>query len=828
MATMNSGQARPLEEGRARIEWSAFMKRNVTVAAILLVLAAASWAQAGQGKQAAQATDQAQEGRTAGNYVFHQSIEFGFRWSEVTENRSLYNTFVNLHEGPRVLEQSLSMRSRNHQGLLFDEFFASSFGWGGDPNNAARVRVRKDRWYTLSGSFRRDHHFFDYNLLANPLNRTTSNPAIIVNNSPHRFEVRRRMSDINLTLLPQSPVRVRLGYSRNRAEGPSFSSFHEGTDVLVFQDWNTTLNAFQIGVDVKPFARTNISYDQFLQYYKGDTDYSLAPFAPFLVGGTSVELGLPWNTPAAQPCRPTGVATGPLIVGGVLQNPRCNGYFAYSRAHPMRTSYPTEQLSFQSRAFRKVDLSGRFSYTSNKTEVANLVENGNGLVTRTNERTFSFSGPARAKRIAVNADAGVTIHITDRLRLNDSFRFQNFRIPGLWDSRDVAQFPGRPAAGPATPGFLTAPPAVYNLVNCPPPLFDGPNCPQHIATGGGAVPDSASEVFNRFLGQDAKWNTVELEYEFTRRTGVRVGYRLGRRTIRHNVFPGAVIETYLPNNPRRGNCAVPNGVFDPATGICVFTGVAPDEPEFESTEVTEHSALFGIFARPSDSLRVSLDTEFMSADNSPTRISPRHLQRYKGRVAYKPRRWANVVASLNILEARNNVTSVNRREHYRTYGFNATLTPNDRWGFELGYDFNDIFSATNICFVDAIIPTNLVNANIQCAGAPIAGVSIYDNDTHFGFANIVLRPIRRLAFGLGYSIVSADGNTLILNPSQPPGTLDYTYHRPQASVGFDLTKELTLKAAYAYYSFREEQFLGLVQRRNFHASTPVVSLRYAF
>jgi hypothetical protein len=814
------------------------MKRNLIAHALLLFgLLGMSWAQAAKSDgQAPPAGDPPAE-KTFGNYVVHQSFEFGYRWTDITENQSTYNTFVNLQQGPRVLDQTLYLRSRNHEGLLFDEFFAGSFGWGGDPNNALRMRARKDRWYNLSGSFRRDQNYFDYNLQANPLNPTTSNPTIIVNNSPHRFFVRRRMSDVNLTLLPQSPVRFRLGYTHNRADGPSFSSFHEGTDVLLFQNWDTTLNAYQIGVDVKPIARTNISYDQFLQYYKGDTNYALAPFASFLTsaGGSSVELGLPWNTPAGQPCRPSP-ATGPLIVGGVLQNRNCNGYFSYSRSGPMRTSYPTEQLTLQSRYFRKLNFAGRVSYTSNETEVANFAESFNGLVTRTNERLFNFSGPVNAKRIAVNADAGVTVYLTERLRISDSFRFQNFRIPGTWNSAEVAAFPGRPATGSATAGLLTAPVAVFSAANCPAPTFDGPNCPQHSSS---SPADATTEIFNRFLGQEAKWNTVEVEYDLSRRAGIRIGYRLGMRTIRHNVLPGALVEAFLPGGPRitispgvtalasqRGGCFT-DGVLDPTTGICVINTAT--EAELETEDVTEHSGLFGIFARPTDQLRFNLDTELMSADNSPTRISPRHLQRYKARAAYKPRRWANVVATVNILEARNNVATVNRTEHYRTYGFNASLTPNERWGFELGYDYNDIFSATNICFVDSVIPANLVTANIQCGGAPlVSGISTYDNKTHFFFGNVVLKPMKRVALGLGYSVLSTDGNTLILNPNQPPGTLDYIYHRPQGSVAFDITKELTLKAAYAYYGYRENQFQGLVLRRNFHANTPVVSLRYAF
>jgi len=72
------------------------------------------------------------------------------------------------------------------------------------------------------------------------------------------------MSDFDLTILPQSKVDFRVGYSHNNMTGPSFSSVHEGTDALLAQSWNTTTNSYRFGVDLKLLPKTVISYDQFL------------------------------------------------------------------------------------------------------------------------------------------------------------------------------------------------------------------------------------------------------------------------------------------------------------------------------------------------------------------------------------------------------------------------------------------------------------------------------------------------------------------------------------------------------------------------------------
>ena len=110
------------------------------------------------------------EGVDNGNYNYQGSFEFGYRFVNSNGSQPVYDTFLNQQQGPRLLEQTLSMRSLNHEGVLFDNLFVSSFGWGGDPENATRLRISKNKWYNFNGSFRRDQNVWDYNLLANALN----------------------------------------------------------------------------------------------------------------------------------------------------------------------------------------------------------------------------------------------------------------------------------------------------------------------------------------------------------------------------------------------------------------------------------------------------------------------------------------------------------------------------------------------------------------------------------------------------------------------------------------------------------------------------------
>ena len=159
--------------------------------------------------------------------------------------------------GVRLFDYTLEARSLDHKGFLFDNLSFSNFGYGGDPNDVSRLRVEKNKWYDFRLLFRRDKNFWDYNLFANPLNPAALNPpgslttgcyvgpptatfpqgapsycskpAIGQNTSLTSLALVRRMQDYDLTLLPNSAVRFRLGYSHNRDEGPGLFTTDSGT-----------------------------------------------------------------------------------------------------------------------------------------------------------------------------------------------------------------------------------------------------------------------------------------------------------------------------------------------------------------------------------------------------------------------------------------------------------------------------------------------------------------------------------------------------------------------------------------------------------------------
>src|SRR5271156_2510427 len=232
------------------------------------------------------------KGKDSGGFNIQQSIEAGYRTSYINGNTDTYDTFVNLGSGLRLFDYTLDMRSLDHNGLLFDNLSFSNFGYGGDPNDVTRLHVDKNKWYDFRVLFRRDKNFWDYNLWANPLNPASLNPAgslttgcyvgpptavfpqgapaycssppVAINNSPHGQDLVRRMQDYDLTLFPNAAVQVRLGYSRNRDQGPGSFTTDGGTISAFDEVYSYTTNSYRAGVDVKLIPRTTISFDEFL------------------------------------------------------------------------------------------------------------------------------------------------------------------------------------------------------------------------------------------------------------------------------------------------------------------------------------------------------------------------------------------------------------------------------------------------------------------------------------------------------------------------------------------------------------------------------------
>jgi hypothetical protein len=841
-------------------------------------------------------------GINSGDYNIHSTIEFGYRLNEVTGNQNTYDTFENLGSGVRLFNFSFEMRSLDHHGFFFDNLSFSNFGYGGDPNDVTRLRMEKNKWYDFRLLFRRDKNFWDYNLSANPYNPAAlnpagslatgcyvgpptatfpqgapgfcSSPAVAQNNSLHGLDLVRRMQDYDLTLLPQSRIQFRLGYSRNRDEGPGLFTTDGGTISDFNQNYSYTTNAYRVGVDFKVLPRTTISYDQFLSYFRQDNVVSDNPAVnpqnfgfvlanPSGLGtpnGTPVDLGNIWSTQTPSEVLP---CAAPIVTGTTnTAAPTCNGFLSYSQVGRPRNFMPTERLRFQSNYFKNFEMSGSVGYSTSNNVIPDFLETVNGYTARTAERGSTTGGPADAKRVSVNADWTGVYAVTDKLRILDMFRYDNWRIPGMWALDETNIF------GTGFPGLvgLQQSEAVFNTVNCP-VASNAVTCPQHAAS---SAADVITGLATSFLGQNLKSNTIEVQYDFNRRYSVHAGYLYTNRTIAQFsdtndtglvYFPGGATATaandYLA---ARGSCALVGGALPAGCtlntdGSVTFVAPAVASPTRSVTTINENALLLGVVARPIDALRITGNFEFGYNDQSFTRIDPRQVQSYKIQVEYKPRPWANLAGAVELHENRDNVSTVDNREHDRSYSFSAMLMGNQRLSVDFGFNYWNVYTQSLICFAYSITAANAApppatvtvsafppgvpqlstgtGCPITGSPSPLGALSTYNSTDYFAHAAVLWKPMKRVTATVGYGGSFVRGNTIFLNPLMPSGTLDFNYQRPYASLAIDVYRGFSYIVSWNYYGFNQTGNtapfgLAAIQSPDFNGNNATFSFRYSF
>jgi opacity protein-like surface antigen len=430
----------------------------------------------------------ASTGKIMGGYVVHQSVDLGGHIAEHSGSDPMYDTLINIQSGPRILDQTFTMRAVDPaHAIFFDQLSSSSFGYGGDPINVTYLNMSKGRIYDFRGSYRRYRQYFDYDLLANPLIPPNSNPFVPILSSPHLFNTLRQITDLNLTLAPLSKVSVRFGFNHNINQGPSYSTVHVSTDALLYQNWRNSTDTWTGGVDWKPDPKTTFSYDQFVTYYKGNTSWGLAGLNYTLSNGTPVSLGVNlssvWGTPCSSPFNPDGTV-----------NPTCNAFLGYTRSAPTRTLFPTEQARFQTSAIPNFTLNGRLLYNGSNMSLSNYYENFNGLSSKSGVRQTIITGSAEAQRVNVNGDIAAVWQITPRISASDVFDFWYFRIPG------TNMFTETDYAGTS----MLQPPG---------------------------APTTTTYSDYQALNQKTKANTFVMAWDVTPRASLSVGYRYRSRLI---------------------------------------------------------------------------------------------------------------------------------------------------------------------------------------------------------------------------------------------------------------------------------------------------------
>ncbi len=786
-------------------------------------------------------------------YEVHESIDLGGRVSGLFGSGSMYDTMVNLQSGPRVQGETFELHALpGTKKLLLDDMRVFATGFGGDPNDVATMSFSKAKWYEFSGMFRRDRTYFDYDLLGNPgiptgysipiSGSTTPYAWPQVNQSPFLFNTVRRMTDTNLTVLPLSRVTFRFGYSQNVMQGPSMTPSGNsvaGAEVILQEYQRNSTDDFLAGVDWKPVRGTKLTFEEQIDHYRGDSWFTMAPqsFTVQEADGTKVALlasyqsftpygynsagafdpsgsyttktgvntitagacGVPTTTTGTPSDTSSMMNTSTILYanpsGGLpIIDPACGVISSYVRYQPTREIFPTEILRLQSSSLKNVAMNGDIRYTSANMNLPNYYEAFQGLeaTASAGDRELAYAAFASAKREVMAFDYGVVWAVTKTVSVEDQINYSNVRQPGASEFTSSTTVTVPKTAGEETINYTGLTSTTTTSSTSSP--FEG-------SAGIGA-----GNALPAYFGQRFTTNNLTVSWDATPRSTFSLTYR------------------YQDHLISEGQGAAAHNVPIPANNTT-------------SGEVTihENGAIVTAALRPTSKWNINGSVEAMYNDNAFTPMGFRQLRHYRMHTIYRPKTWATVSGAFNDLERHNNTNNnqnfpgnttayygpLDHVDHSRVFSLATELFPNDRYGLDFNYSYNDVYMADNICFQGAattmpgttVAPAAATPTGALC-GPVAAGHSsntvlvgpardFEDAPTQFVSAAFMYAPNKKIHSNLGYRVSDVNGSRFFTDAGDVNGSLVSRYQTPFVNLAWTMHPNLTWKGEYDYYGYGE-------------------------
>jgi hypothetical protein len=688
-------------------------------------------------------------GEDAGDYTIISSLEIGYRGQTVDGDLNKYRSDLNYKAGPRLFDSSFLMRSKDGKGQLFDTLLVTSSGWVADPYSNLRIDVEKPEWYRFDATYRRFKYFRFLNTLANP-NWVFSPANFSVAPNPvtgeHGYNTNTQMGDFDLTILPKNRIiRFNLGYSPERFSGPAFTNYHFGGGELNFvSNLRSRADDFRVGADgtVGPI---DYSFLQGFRRFRDDSFVSLGP------------------TP------------------GINVNPAAARLTSFNRNEPTRGSINYTRFSAHTLVAKKLDITGRIVYSKADTSFA-FIESSTGRNVNPRITGWPPTPPAatpnilnlgqynitgNARRPNTLGDIGATFLATEKLRISNTFRVEDFSIDAS---------------------------AVFS------DFFS-------ITRGAGATLRTDTISFsnldaNKVTKYRKYQDTIEGDYQFNARYAMHFGYRYGSRRIEQS-FEGFNLGS--------------SGSLTP-----------PPARTSESEEEHNHThAFFGGFkARPANNWTVYFDAEHGTADNVFTRIGNYDYTNIRAKTRYSPNRQLTFNFAVITRDNANpsEIAGVSLNDFgvdVKSRTFTSTLdwTPRSRFSLSTGYNYNWVNS-------DAVVDYfyNSIRHRVGHSLYFMRNNFFYLNTTAQLWPRVTLYAAYRVNQDDGQGSRVAD-------PTGTPGTLINSYpmsfQSPEARLAIKVNRRLDWNLGYQYYNYSENASVG-PRPQNYHAHLPYTSLRLYF
>jgi hypothetical protein len=767
-------------------------------------------------------------------YSVHESVDLGGHMVGRTGSGAMYDTMVNMRSGPRMLGETFEMRAMpGNKSPMFDSLTAFTTGFGGDPDNYAKLNFHKGKLYEFSGIFRRDRQYFDYDLLGNanilsglstpigPTGATTGSlPWSQENQSPLMYNTVRRMTDTNLTLLPLSKVTFRAGYSQNIFGGPSLTpsgyQFAGSFAVVVQEMQRNSTDDFTGGIDWKPVQGTKLTFEEEIDHLKADSYMTLNPSSLIVqeADGTKAALMANYYNQTAyssSSCNANSMGTTPVLSasstpGGLpVINAACAVITSYLRSQPTRILYPTEIFRLQSSSIKNVSMNGDVRYTNANMNLPNYYENFAGLTKTT--RSLAYTGVATAKREVMAADYGIVWQVAKTFALEDQFTFSNVQQPGSTTMTSLTT-----VATPAT--------ANNETINTPTVTTTTAATGASTFEGSGAVGTPLPD----FFGQKRVQNDLTLTWDATPRTMFSLTYRYGTHVIAEGIPHNAVLAA---NTTANG-----------------------------TVTINENGGILNAAFRPTANWNINGSIEMLYNDNAFTPMTPRQTRQYRLHTMFRPKSWATISGTYNDLEHHNNTNNaqgdvaatggpayagpLDHVDYSRVAGLGAQLFPNEHYGIDFNYVYSDAYMADNICYLGGAATGVVAVSTPSGTACPAtsAGRAGYTfgpaldfmhAPTQSGTVALDWSPVKTVKSNIGYNINSVNGTRFYNDARDVAGSLVSTYQSPFVNFAWTSRPGLTWKAEYNFYGYGEGGPSGapLCSTTNPTPTTPVTPVSCA-
>jgi hypothetical protein len=693
-------------------------------------------------------TTSAQTGEDAGDYTITSSIEVGYRGIRVDGDVNKYKSDLNYKAGPRLFDSSFLMRSNDGKGGLFDTLLVTATGWGADAQGNMRLSAEKPRWYRFDANYRRFKYYRFLNNIANP-NWLFSPANFAVPPNPatgyHGYNTKTQMGDFDLTILPKNEkIRFNVGYSPERYSGPAFTTYHyAGNEFLLLSQLKSRANDFRVGADGK-LGPIDFSFLQGFRRFRDDS---------------FIDLGK-----------------------GINANPAVAQLTSFNRQEPARGSVNYTQFSVHSLVAKKLDITARITHSSAASNSV-FVENARGVnfnprvtgwpptppaATPNITNLAQYNIPSNTKRPSTLFDLGVTFLATNKFRVSNTFRVEDFEINGVAVFSDFFSL-SRPNPNPTRTDTIS----FSNLAA------------------------NKSTKYRKY--QD----TVEGDYQFNPRYSIHFGYRYGSRRI-EQILSGYALNSNSP------------------------TLLTPED----EVETNHTNAFFGGFkARPVKNWTLYFDAEHGTADNVFTRIGNYDYTNIRLKSRYAPNRKISFNLAVITKDNSNpseiagvSLTDFGVDVQSRTFTSSIDWNPTSRISLSTGYNYNWVNSDAVVDYFYQVPPAASVRHPI--------GHSLYFVRNNFYYIDLVAQLCPRVTLFASYRVNQDGGQgTRLADPTGTPGTLINSYpmsfQSPEGRLAIKINRHLDWNLGYQYYNYDESPLVG-PRPQNYHAHLPYMSLRVYF